>query len=106
MSTSYLEAIQEDEDELTPRERELEAYHRASAHLDPESVQMTACAKLSCQRVEAIIDLVKLQLREPYEDITHARIHDSLAQQVTQAVLAAVAECIDEQAVMVVMGQR
>jgi hypothetical protein len=95
MSTPMMEALQEDEDNLTPRERALEAYHTAVKHLDPDEVLHGACAVLPYQPSAALIDLVREQLTRPYEDISRAVIHPDTAQRVTRAFLEAIAVSID-----------
>jgi hypothetical protein len=94
------EAIYEAEDEPTPRERELEAYHAAVKGLDPDEVLHSACAVLPYQQSAALVDLVREQLTMPYEDISHANIHPDTAQRVTRAVLEAIAVSIDGMANM------
>lgn len=95
MSTHQsIEAIYEDEDDRPQSERELEAYHASVQHLDPDDVLHTACATLPFQS-SALEALVTQQLQYPYDDVSKAVIHPSLAQQIARECLEAIAASID-----------
>lgn len=94
------EVYTDESDGPTPRERALEAYHTAVAHLDNEEILSAACAFLA-SHAEALVELVQLQRQHPYEDVGRAQIHPDLAQQVARECLVAIAASIDNLA-----GQR
>jgi hypothetical protein len=95
MSTQNLEAAGDESDDQTRRARELEAYHIAVKHLDPEEVLCSACAVLPFQQSSALLDLVQEQMTYPVEDISRVYIHPDKAQRIARAFLEAVAVSID-----------
>lgn len=100
MSTQMLEALHEAPDDLTPREREVEAYHAAVQHLDPEEVLHAACAIVPFQQPAALLELIHEQMKYPFEDISRASIHPDKAQRLARAFLEAVAVSIDGMSAM------
>jgi hypothetical protein len=106
MSTNSLEDAYEADDDRTLREREIEDYRAAVQHLDPEDVLMASCGSLPFQQPSALLELIKDQMREPYEDISRAHIHPDLAQRIARDFLEAVSVTIDGMATMGLMARR
>jgi hypothetical protein len=106
VSTQSSEALYEDSDDRPQSERELDAYRAAVQHLDEDDLIHGGCSRLPYEG-SALLELLRLELAYPVEDIDRAHVHPDLAQRVTLQCLRALRASIDEQAgVYQVVGGR
>ena len=104
MSNQSLEAIFEAEEDDRPQsERELEAHHAATQHLDREDIFAVACDVLQATCPEALMVLVHEQQENPYP-VWGAYVTPDKAQAVVLAWLQAIREAQDKLAGQTVAG--